>query len=134
MKIEATRCHQPLKKIKKIIKSFISFQNVGHGYFVVFTTCPKSESDKIVWLSKSPICAVVNQLWNRLLVQWKLKFFSNKIVKPTVGWQVHIRYHSLPVYKEFPDYIIFLISFFPLNLPRKGALFFYTNPTQNIII
>ena len=54
------------------------------------------------WEGYGTICADVNQLWNRLLVQWKQHFYSDKIVKPTVGWQLHLWYHSLPVYKEFP--------------------------------
>ena len=34
----------------------------------------------------------------------KKNVYSDKIIKPTVGWQLHIWYHNLPVYKEFPGY------------------------------
>ena len=30
------------------------------------------------------------------------KLYSHNIIKPTFGWQLHIRYHGIPVYKEFP--------------------------------
>ena len=32
----------------------------------------------------------------------KIFFNRDKIMKPTVGWQLHKQYQSLPVYKEFP--------------------------------
>ena len=35
----------------------------------------------------------------------KYIFDCDKIIKPTVGWQLHIRYHRLPNYKEFPHFI-----------------------------
>ena len=28
--------------------------------------------------------------------------YSHNIIKPTFGWQLHVRYHGIPVYKEFP--------------------------------
>ena len=33
------------------------------------------------------------------------KLYSDKISKPTVGWQLHIRYHSFHAHKEFPGWI-----------------------------
>ena len=46
--------------------------------------------------------AVVKQLENSLLVQWKKIFESDRTMKLTVGWQLHKMYHNLPVYKELP--------------------------------
>ena len=47
--------------------------------------------------SYGTVCAVVKVLKNRILIWWK-KLYSDKFIKPTVGWQLRIRYHGFPVH------------------------------------
>ena len=42
--------------------------------------------------------------------------YNNKIVKPTIGCQLHIWYHSLPVYKEFPALVVQFLNSLSLSL------------------
>ena len=51
------------------------------------------------------VCAVFNQQWAWKIYQCTKKNFSRPKANSTVGWQLHIWYHSFPVYKEFPDWM-----------------------------
>ena len=101
--------HRNLKKWKYISK--IWFFNFLFFFTLVTISRTDVHDQETLYTRESygNICAVVNLLYNRLLVQWKQNLYSDKIIKPTVGWQLHIRYHRLLVYEDFPACTLFRV-------------------------
>ena len=66
----------------------------------------------------STVCAVVNQQLAWLFENCQKHFFIAPKAYSTAGWQLHIRYHSLPIYKEFPGCYL---------MPAKNTFYWHPN-------
>ena len=48
--------------------------------------------------------------------------YIDKITKLTVGWQLHIRYHNLPMYKEVPGKILTIVTLLIFQVEAKKEI------------
>ena len=81
------------------------------------------------WEGYGTISAVVNHMWAWQFFDCKIFVFIVLTAYFTVSWPLHIWYHSIPVYKEFPDWTFNNWTCSPFEYrtsPFFGSLLFFT--------